>query len=387
MGVVQQTQSQKPKVYLYTPAGDKYDITELTDGIKWSGDYQQVARTLEVNILYPVNDANQTIVVPSIGDMMTLFVGATELFRGVVWTRDIVENNQYMKITCYDALINISKSTTSYNLKNVSPESTVKRVCNDFGIPYDYIASSGGTTYSDAAMGKGCYDIIMAGYTEASKRTGYKYMPIMLRGRLNIIEKGIIRVPYVLSSDVNVMNTQHNQTLDSMINQVIIYDEAGNIVNSVSNQGWINAYGLLQNAIQYEEGKDNLALARKELKDMEKKVRVQALGIIEAITGHAIMLKSTHSEAVGLFYIDGDSHSWKNGSYEMLLTLNFQNIMDEKELNEEAKDTSSSSGGDSGDAGEDDGGSDIADIPDWWLENWEEPHTHGTDKYSFSINK
>lgn len=378
MDMIQHTQSQKPIINLYKANGSKYNITELVDGIQWSGDYQQVSRKLDVDILYPVNDKNQSLVIPDIGDMMTLFVGEHELFRGVVWNRDLVENSQFMKLTCYDALINVTKSTTSYNLKNVSPESTVKRVCSDFGIPYDYIASSGGTTYSDAAMGKGCYDIIMTGYTEASKKTGKKYMPIMLKGRLNIIEKGIVRVPYELSSDINVMNTQHSESLDSMINKVIIYDEAGNIVDSVSNQGWINAYGLLQGAIQFNKEKDNKVLAKKELKDMERKVQVQALGIIQAITGHAVMLKSTHTKAVGLFYIDTDTHSWKNGSYEMTLTLNFQNLMDEKEVNED----SNSGSGENGSGDKDDSSS--SKSPDWWSQNWDESHTHGSDKYDFA---
>lgn len=373
--MIQHTQSQKPTVNLYKANGSKYNITELVDGIQWSGDYQQVSRKLEVDILYPVNDKNQSISIPDIGDMMTLFVGEHELFRGVVWNRNLVENSQFMKITCYDALINVTKSTTSYNLKNVSPESTVKRVCSDFNIPYDYIASSGGTTYSDAAMGKSCYDIIMTGYTEASKKTGKKYMPIMLKGRLNIIEKGLIRIPYELSSDVNIMNTQLSESLDSMVNKVIIYDEAGNIVDSVSNQGWINAYGLLQSSIQLDKEKDNIALAQKELKDMERKVQVQALGIIQAITGHAVMLKSTHTKAVGLFYIDTDTHSWKNGSYEMTLTLNFENLMDEKEINEESTSGADSSGVSTGSDSK---------IPDWWSQNWKEPHTHGSDKYSFA---
>ncbi|MGL5153284.1 MAG: XkdQ/YqbQ family protein, partial [Clostridium sp.] len=125
MDMIQHTQSQKPTLNLYKANGSKYNITELVDGIQWSGDYQQVSRKLDVDILYPVNDKNQSLVIPDIGDMMTLFVGEHELFRGVVWNRDLVENSQFMKLTCYDALINVTKSTTSYNLKNVSPESTV----------------------------------------------------------------------------------------------------------------------------------------------------------------------------------------------------------------------------------------------------------------------
>ena len=49
------------KVMLYKNQSNvSYDITELIDGVTWSGDYQQVSRTLEIGILYPTNDPNYT---------------------------------------------------------------------------------------------------------------------------------------------------------------------------------------------------------------------------------------------------------------------------------------------------------------------------------------
>lgn len=92
------------------------------------------------------------------------------------------------------------------------------------------------------------------------------------------------------------------------------------------------------------------------------------------------MLKSTHTKAVGLFYIDTDTHSWKNGSYEMTLTLNFQNLMDEKEVNEDSNSGSSYGSGGSGDKND----SSNSKTPDWWSQNWDESHTHRSDKYDFA---
>ena len=47
------------KIILYKNQSNvSYDITDYVDGITWSGDYQQVARTLDIGILYPTNDMN-----------------------------------------------------------------------------------------------------------------------------------------------------------------------------------------------------------------------------------------------------------------------------------------------------------------------------------------
>ena len=36
----------------------------------------------------------------------------------------------------------------------------------------------------------------------------------------------------------------------------------------------------------------------------------------------------------GLFWIDSDTHTWENGTHIMSLELNFKNIMDSKEYEE-----------------------------------------------------
>lgn len=326
--------NEKPRVYLYKQDGSKYDITQACDGIQWSGDYQQASRKLDLNVLYAVHDSNQPTTIPRTGDFVSLYAGDVEVFRGVVWNRDLTSSNQFIKVTAFDALIYLTKSTTSYNLKGITPASTVKKVCTDFNVPTGSVAAPN-VKYNDAAMGKTPYEIIMSGYTEASKVTGKKYIPRMDKGKLCIVEKGAFVVKDVLDDKYNVINSQYTETLDAMVNKVVIYNEKGNIINSVSNHGWVEMYGIIQSAIQADKEKDNMAIARKALKDMERKCSIDAFGNTEAITGNAVMVITPHtqldSRTRGVFFIDGDTHSWKQGVYTMNLTLSFENIMDTKE--------------------------------------------------------
>lgn len=335
-----------PNLKLWLRHNNKdYDITPMVDGITWSGDYKQAARTLDFDLLYPTNDINVSnkTIVPEVGDYITFNVDGKEVFRGIVWTVDVTENNQFIQVNCYDIAVYLTKSSLAYNLKGIAPEATAKKVCDDLKLPIGTF-EAGGVTYNDCALGKTGYDMIMAGYTEAMKKNNNKYMIRAELGKINVIKKGVVKVPIELDSKVNVFNAQFNETLDGMVNKVIVYDETGAIKHTEENTQWQNAYGILQSAISYQEDEDNVALAKKALKDTTKKCSVEGFGDVRAITGNAITLKVPHTKLTGLFYIDNDTHNWKNETYTMSLTIAFENLMDEVDIQKESEDKSSSGG-------------------------------------------
>ena len=89
-----------------------------------------------------------------------------------------------------------------------------------------------------------------------------------------------------------------------------------------------------------KQSKEDLtAQAKRLLEDgrEEQKITVQNLGNPKYITGDAVVVKDTVTGLSGLFWIDSDTHSWKNGLYQNKLTLNFRNLMDEKDAGTEAK--------------------------------------------------
>lgn len=329
--------------------GTEYDLSKMVDNIVWSGDYKQASRCLEFDIIYPVNDkyAVKKTIVPEVGDYIYMWASvngsSTELFQGIVWERDLTESSEYLKVICYDNAKRIANSTLAYNLKSIKPEDTAKKVCSDLGVQAGSFAATN-VTYDDCALGKSGFDIIMAGYTKAMESNGKKYILRSEKGLVNVFEKGIKTINIELDSTKNVTNAQFNESLESMINKVVIYDESGNTKDTVVNQGWIDAYGIIQDAISYQEKEDNAALAKKKLKGSEKTASINGIGNITAITGNAVQVKVPHSTLVGLFYIDSDEHTWKNETYQMSLNIAFENMMYEVDTQEESTNDSSLSG-------------------------------------------
>ena len=356
------------QVYLQKKGGRSVDITETLSGLTWSGDYQQVARKLDIEILYAINDNNQPVVIPDAGDRVTMNYNGSTVFAGIVWTRDLSSKAQFIKVTCYDPLIYLQKSNVCYNFREMTAEGIASQVASGLGISVGSLASTG-VTMNLVAIDKTAYDTIMTAYTKASKSTGIKYLPRYENNALSIIEKGTTEVSLKMDYDYNVEGTQFTESLDGMVSRVIIHDEDGNIINTVDNGSWIDAYGIIQATVQSEKDKDMNAEAKNTLKPVERKANVEALGCIEAITGNSIVVRDEHTGLSGLFYIDGDSHTFINNVYEMQLTIAFENIMDEK--TEDAVNNNTDSGSDSSDASDgSDSGSGGTSSDNSWLDNW-----------------
>jgi len=354
------------KVFLQKKTGNPMEITEMLSGITWSGDYQQVSRKLDFDLLFAINDNNQPTVAPEVGDKVVMAYNGAEVFNGIVWSRDLSSKSQFITICCMDYLVYINKSTVSYNFRDSTAEDITSQVCSGLGIPVGALVATG-VKMNLPAIHQNAYDIIMAAYTKASDSTGKLYMPIYTNGGLSVIEKGSTQIAMKLDYDYNIEGTQFSETLDSMVSKVIVCDEGGNIVNTVENSGWIAAYGIIQSAVEVEKGKDMTTVANNMLKPIEQKANVDALGNIEAITGNAVIVRDKHTGLDGLFFIDGDSHTFINNVYEMKLTIAFKNIMDKKIF---ATNSTNDASADSTDTstGSDDEKKTAVDTS--WLDNW-----------------
>ncbi|HHV75533.1 MAG TPA: hypothetical protein GXX41_13045 [Thermoanaerobacterium sp.] len=308
------------------------DISQLVTSIVWSGDYQQAARKLEINIAASPTDYYLPKVNITLGNMLKLLTDdGIELFQGYVFYRGKSISSNDLKITAYDGLIYLTKSKGTYNFKNITAEAITRKVAGDFNIPVGTLASTG-IVQSFIADSQTIYDIIMQAYTGASKQNGKKYMPIMQQGKLNIIEKGKTVVNYVLSPDGNIQDATYSESIENMIDRVKIYDENKNLIGTVENADWIKLYGVLQDVYAKEKDKDAQTVAKNMLKGVEQTASLSGvLGNTDCITGNAVQVKEPYTGLVGLFYIDTDTHTWQNGQYTMDLGLSFQNVMDEKE--------------------------------------------------------
>ena len=317
------------------------DITQLVESINWSGDYQQVARVLDIELVSSSTDKNIPVVNFKMGDMVFLKDDKDkELFRGFVFTQEKSIDSNTKTITCYDGLIYLLKSKGTYNFKNVTPGSITRKMCTDFGIIAGNIIN--GSPIKRIFDAEEIYNIIMTAYTFESSKTKKLYMPKMNKGKLDIVEKGKVVAKYELDNKSSITNATYGESMEDSINRVKMYDENNKYLGQVKLEG---VPGILQDIYSQSEGENAKQMATSMLKGIEKTASIEAIGDFECITGNAVVIKEPYTGLMGLFYIDSDEHTFENGQHFMSLGLAFKNIMDKQESGEDpdaAKEESSS---------------------------------------------
>ncbi len=314
------------KVKYMSSGGETKDITSLCSSIRWSGDMHQAARKLELQIISPAFDGSIPRVEAKPGEKIILLDDdGQEIFQGYVFTREKSLSQQSLNIQCYDGLIYLTKSKASYNFSRMSAEEITGKVCGEIGVLKGKLADTG-ISQSLIIMDKSPYEIITAAYENAGVHTGKKYVVLFRKGRLDVLEKGEDEVSCVLDHRTNISNSQYGESIENMINRVMVYDENGNMKTKVDSQEWVKSFGVLQSSYKKEAGKDANTVAKSMLKGLERKGKLEAIGNTKCVTGSAIKIKEPHSGLEGIFYISSDTHTWQDGKHTMDLTLDFEKM-------------------------------------------------------------
>lgn len=312
-----------------------FDISQLISQINWSGDYQQCARTLSFSLLSSPIDKAIPVVKCDLGNPITFMQDNKILFEGFVFERSKSTASSAIDVSCFDRGIYLKRNRTSYKFTNLAPEAIAKRLCADFGIEVGEIAETG-VKISRNFLGSTLYEIIQTGYTLAAADTKKKYQITFKGAKLNVSEKKITDETLVIEGGSNLIYASTTESISNMVNQVAIYDKNEKLLRTIKNDEAIRLYGLMQEYIKQSEGTDAGSKAQKLIDDngVQQKITVNNLGNVANITGGTVVVREPHTGLYGLFYIDSDIHTWKNGLYLIKLVLNFRNIMDEKEVGE-----------------------------------------------------
>lgn len=312
------------------------DVIRLAPQITWSGDYMQCARTLAFGLLSSPTDKVIPTVSCALGAPVQFLDGNTLLFDGYAFGRDKATNSSVIDITCYDRGIYVKRNEGSYKFKNSTPEAATKRICADFGIPVGEIAATGFSLTRNFPQ-TSLYNMIQTAYTLASAKTKKKYQVGFRGQKLCVWEKSLATNAPQIAAGVNLMDAAVSESIENTITQVAIYNKDDNLVKTVKNAALVKLYGVMQSAIKQADGEDTAAKAQKLLDDNgeEQKITVNNLGDTRYITGTSVIVQEPYTGLKGLFYIDSDVHSWKNGVYTNKLVLNFKMMMDEKDSGSE----------------------------------------------------
>lgn len=308
------------------------DISELIETITWSGDTKQVARTLKFTIAKNKKDGNFPTVVINEGDEIIMQDDARKnVFGGIIFDIDKAASSKVETYLAYDLMFYINNSDVN-QLFDGTPETIVPGICTSLGIEAGAMAATG-VHVSMPCFGKRAYDAIMMAYTTAAKRNGSKYIPLMTDiNKVSVVEKGEF-CGAVMTGDYNLIEATYKSSLQNLVNRVLITDKNNNVVKTVEDAASIQKYGLVQRILKQNDGEDATAEAQKMLVTTEASASVSGVpNDFRAVSGYSIIVQETDTGLYGQFYIESDTHTFSCGKSQMDLTLAFENLMDEKEI-------------------------------------------------------
>jgi hypothetical protein len=327
------------EIKLIKENGVQYDITNICIRVSWSGSASQAARSVEFD--YPNAPYDKFLQIPTVctGDYISLSeTNEGEIFFGQIF--GIERSSQIGSITysAYDMMKHLLESTGQYNFKNITAEAIAAQVCADVQVPVKYLYSTGINIKSMICNKMSLYDIIMAGYTKAHKVTGDKYFSMIYQRGFSVYKSEWSVAGFILSDKTNIYESSISETMDSIKNQIKVYDEKGKQIGELKNDESIKKFGVFQEVYTKEEGIDFNTVAKNLMKvNPSQNIKISALGNIKCLSCYFATVSDEATGLSGRYWIGSDKHTWENGTYKMELELEFDSIMDKKEAEEEKR--------------------------------------------------
>lgn len=312
------------ELYLTSREGTK-DITALAESVQWSGDKASVCRKITVSLLHREDRGWPT---PEEGDVMTLTDGEGTLFTGLVVRSSQDSEDERMSCVCYDRGVYLRNNDGTYNFRGAGPETIARQVCADHDIPVAELAATGirlDRKFSGVPLDK----IITTAYSLAADQTGERYAVAMTAEGLRVRTREQSAASINLRPRSNLIRASTIRSIEHMVNAVAILDAQGQVLDTISDQAAVDLYGQMRRHITQRSGEDAAARARAMLEDgaRSQTVTVEVLGDRRLITGETVVVEEESTGLQGIFWIDADTHVWKNNIYRCKLTLNCRSVM------------------------------------------------------------
>lgn len=317
------------------------DITQLVHKVTWNGSRTAVARKLVFQYVQDVRDPNLPVYPIDNGETVHGYdEDGNEVFIGNVYDIEKDVKSSLVTVTAFDHLFILAKSRTTKKFVNMTPEDITTAVCKELGVAVGELAQTR-TPVSFIATRKTGYQIIMMAYTEAAKKLNkdkeekdkVRYHPVMNGSKLDIITKGTLIEGYEANGLTNLLDSRYKESIEQMVNQILITDEQGNQTGYYKDDDLIKKYSMIQDVYKSDPKKDTQAEVKALIKKPERSAALDCLGDYRVKAPYSIKVKELLLQP-GQFWIKSDVHTFENGTHMMKLEIEFENIANEEKISD-----------------------------------------------------
>ncbi len=284
---------------------DGYDVSKLVMQVVYRGDINDGARYLDVTL--------PAVILPELGDDVSFSWQEKSIFEGSV-----------VEFSCDDKTVNMICADKGYHLQKSltfkqyvgTPSSIATQVCSEFGINVGTLYKRSDSV-SVASLGEYTpYEVICRAYNPVAGKHDYRVQ--MKDGKLAVHKIDDTPVCH-LKFDIERFNCAN--TLEGMINSVVILNSKGVKIGRVQNEEDREKYGLFQSVYRAVSTRDEVYEAGLRLSGIRKEGKVYAVGDILALTGSVVSISSQNELVNGNFTVVGDEHTFTATGHMMELKI------------------------------------------------------------------
>lgn len=308
-----------------------YDITQLVEQIKWSGRKGASSRTLSVTLIDDdgYQHARSGIEVEQ-GHQCIFSYNGTELFRGIIMTQT-QSSQKRLTFKAYDNGIYLANNKDTFIYENKTASDVFRDCCTRFGIPVGEVAKC---TYKIPELTKPrttALDAILGALSLDFRATGIRHYVSSKKGKLSLLTRRENILQWVIETGQNISSYSYMRSIEEIKTRVKLVSEGGAAVAQKSNAALEKKIGVFQ---EIEMPDENLTTAQindliksilEEKSTPERTLDVEAMGITEVISGIGVYVIIPELELSRTFYVDSDTHTFRDNMHTMSLTLNYAN--------------------------------------------------------------
>jgi hypothetical protein len=307
------------------------DITNLVQEIKWKGRKGSAARSLQVKILDDdgYEHARSGIDVEE-GHQCLFKYNGTELFRGIIM-KTTQTNKKSMTFLAYDNGIYLANNKDTFTYENKTATDVFKDVCSRFGLPTGEVASC---TYKIPELTKSkttAFDAICDALSLDFDSTGIRHYVSSSKGKLSLLTRRENILQWVIEASQNLVSYSYVKSIEDTKTRVKMLSNENKVLAESVNSSLEKKIGVFQDIDTPDETLTSAqikALCDSILEEESapaKTLTVEALGIPEVISGIGVFIVIKHLGLSRTFYVDEDTHTFKDHKHTMSLKLNYAN--------------------------------------------------------------
>lgn len=303
-----------------------YDISDLVEKIQWGGRKGSSSRSLTVTLIDDDDRAERANILVEKGQQCLYNMDGEELFRGMIMKTRQTHDKKCV-FTAYDLGIYLANNEDTFTYKNKTLADIFKDVCSRFGIPYSE-CSSVSFRIPDLTKSKTtAWDVLCDAMSIVYKNAGVRHYIDSQKGYLRLTTRRDNIMLWAIEVGTNIISFDATTSIEKVKTRIKVLSKEGTVIAEKRNSSLEKAIGIMQGIEQADENLNkaqiqNLAAETlREKSEPEKKLKIEALGLPDVISGAGVFVVIPSLNIYKAYYVEEDTHTIKDNYHTMALTL------------------------------------------------------------------